>query len=426
MLETLRSYLYMPSQNVPQNSSITSVAPKQTLLSATTPISNNKMTNKSGQPLSYLGQDEWEFWKDAPLVYKDIYYLEIKNKYNINDIIKAFPEAHVKISHEGRLVISSEPNQIKKESLLQWFEDNGIIYSGFKYTLGVKRRDLGDLEAGFLKTLVKKGTELAIALIYSKHKSYISQVLDDMNDLPSYAAEIVLTLAITFNPDKKVPFLAYLSTMLGRKIQDISRAQTGRILTDFAIAYNRAIKDNPGIVENETELAASLKISVEQLRKRVSQLQERRSINSPQSLYYAPYKGSAEDMIIDLPTGEDYNIETRLLRMIDIEKLHHSIQTVAKNHHIILKPELTLNNVLAAKLDDEAVEKQQAAKGTSKLYSKQAAEILIGFKATYLKIWESKTSNEVSQILGVSLDLIRASEKRYYKTLREALSENQH
>jgi DNA-directed RNA polymerase specialized sigma subunit len=376
------------------------------------PVSKYKDNRSYGDALAYLGQPEWHFWNEAQLESKDIIYINIDSEFTVEELTAAFPEVNIKITVDGKLAISAYSGNLDKDALVSWLNDNNLFYNGIRAANNVKSRDISKLDKRFLDVITRKGTEFAISQIYSKHKSYVSMLIVDEREIPGVAAEIVLGLIEKFDANKGVPFLAYVSTRLGHKLQDIGRSQIGRVSTDFAIAYNRAITKTPEMRYDESLLSEAMGVDVERLRKRLSDLHDKRSIQSPISIYQ-PLQGGAEGemTLIQMPHDSEYSLEEQLLESESISRLYIAINKVAVKYDIILPKEL--NKILEASVDNN--EKQ---------VNKNSKKILTGMKSTYLRMWEEQNTTEISKILGVTSAYIRDSEKRYYLALRKEIDNN--
>ena len=386
-----------------------------------------------GKVSYYLGKPEWYFWEMSKLEPKDVFQINIITPFLISDIKKAFLGWHVEVSPDGKLVIYSRAGNLDKQIVLEWLENNNLVHNGFRSVMGTMRRDISKLDKRFFTEIIQDATKLAISQIYTKHKSYISQVTQDDTEIPGIATEIVLELAESFDADKGTPFLAYVALRLQNRLHDISRKQTGRALTDFAISYNRLVSLEPEAGYDDSLAAEKLGMTVEQFRKRVSDLYERRSIISPSSFSNVIRSDSeGEEQIIDIPTGDEYNVEEALLKLVDVEMLYSAMASVAEKYSISLPEELDEEYlyaafwekdklILEAKICRETLDETIRKGGVPKAYVKHAEEILLGLKATYLRLWEDRGTVEIAHLTGSSLSEVRAGEKRYHKALREAI-----
>lgn len=177
----------------------------------------------------------------------------------------------------SRIWVDEGRGQQARELIRQWCESHGVEVMNMRVESGVPFRDVGSIPGDLFAQLLLATTDWLYPRTYAIRRKLVADLeLIDDDDTRSMMYLFISDHADRFDSDRvgKNGTLNFASFMLGKLRkwpQDAARAAWGRTLVDDHMHINQAVDDSIATLHRrptEAELAARMKTSVSDLRKR--------------------------------------------------------------------------------------------------------------------------------------------------------------
>lgn len=216
----------------------------------------------------------------APAMVCDRIHWSTPESMSLTELLAAMPfQAHTRTWSDGqsRIWVDEGSGQQAREFIRQWCEEHGVEFMNMRVESGVPFRDVDSIPGDLFAQLLLATTDWLYPRTYAIRRKLVADLeLIDDDDTRSMMYLFISDHADRFDSDRvgKNGTLNFASFMLGKLRkwpQDAARAAWGRTLIDDHMHINQAIDDSIATMHRrptESELAARMKTSVSDLRKR--------------------------------------------------------------------------------------------------------------------------------------------------------------
>lgn len=223
---------------------------------------------------------EREILAMAPAMVCDRIHWSTPEPMDVTELLATMPfEARTRIWSDGqsRIWVNEGSGQQAREFIRQWCEEHGVEFMNMRVESGVPFRDVDSIPGDLFAQLLLVTTDWLYPRTYAIRRKLVADLeLIDDDDTHSMMYLFISDHADRFDSDRigKNGTLNFASFMLGKLRkwpQDAARAAWGRTLIDDHMHINQAIDDSIATMHRrptESELAARMKTSVSDLRKR--------------------------------------------------------------------------------------------------------------------------------------------------------------
>ena len=223
---------------------------------------------------------EREILAMAPSMVCDRIHWSTPEPMSLTALISDLPfQARTRAWSDGhsRIWVDEGHGQQAREFIRRWCEERDIEFVNMRVESGIPFRDVGSIPGDLFAQLLLATTDWLYPRTYAIRRKLVADLeLIDDDDTRSMMYLFISDHADRFDSDRvgKNGTLNFASFMLGKLRkwpQDAARAAWGRTLVDDHMHINRAIDDSIASVHRrptEAELAARMKTSVSDLRKR--------------------------------------------------------------------------------------------------------------------------------------------------------------
>ena len=319
---------------------------------------------------------EREILAMAPSMVCDRIHWSTPEPMSLTALISDLPfQARTRAWSDGhsRIWVDEGHGQQAREFIRRWCEERDIEFVNMRVESGIPFRDVGSIPGDLFAQLLLATTDWLYPRTYAIRRKLVADLeLIDDDDTLSMMYLFISDHADRFDSDRvgKNGTLNFASFMLGKLRkwpQDAARAAWGRTLVDDHMHINRAIDDSIATRHRrptEAELAARMKTSVSDLRKRECAVAEISGMRNYES-------------IITGSMGEDFEgVDTA--DSVDVALDSTSFQVDAMLTKSII----------------DSVKSPMAARGTSSADPMALA-------AVYLSFWGELSRQELAAELGV-------------------------
>ena len=223
---------------------------------------------------------EREILAMAPSMVCDRIHWSTPEPMSLTALISDLPfQARTRAWSDGhsRIWVDEGHGQQAREFIRRWCEERDIEFVNMRVESGIPFRDVGSIPGDLFAQLLLATTDWLYPRTYAIRRKLVADLeLIDDDDTRSMMYLFISDHADRFDSDRvgKNGTLNFASFMLGKLRkwpQDAARAAWGRTLVDDHMHINRAIDDSIASMHRrptEAELAARMKTSVSDLRKR--------------------------------------------------------------------------------------------------------------------------------------------------------------
>jgi hypothetical protein len=223
---------------------------------------------------------EREILAMAPSMVCDRIHWSTPEPMSLTALISDLPfQARTRAWSDGhsRIWVDEGHGQQAREFIRRWCEERDIEFVNMRVESGIPFRDVGSIPGDLFAQLLLATTDWLYPRTYAIRRKLVADLeLIDDDDTRSMMYLFISDHADRFDSDRvgKNGTLNFASFMLGKLRkwpQDAARAAWGRTLVDDHMHINRAIDDSIATMHRrptEAELAARMKTSVSDLRKR--------------------------------------------------------------------------------------------------------------------------------------------------------------
>ena len=223
---------------------------------------------------------EREILSMAPSMVCDRIHWSTPEPMSLTALISDLPfQARTRAWSDGhsRIWVDEGHGQQAREFIRRWCEERDIEFVNMRVESGIPFRDVGSIPGDLFAQLLLATTDWLYPRTYAIRRKLVADLeLIDDDDTRSMMYLFISDHADRFDSDRvgKNGTLNFASFMLGKLRkwpQDAARAAWGRTLVDDHMHINRAIDDSIATMHRrptEAELAARMKTSVSDLRKR--------------------------------------------------------------------------------------------------------------------------------------------------------------
>jgi len=223
---------------------------------------------------------EREILAMAPSMVCDRIHWSTPEPMSLTALISDLPfQARTRAWSDGhsRIWVDEGHGQQAREFIRRWCEERDIEFVNMRVESGIPFRDVGSIPGDLFAQLLLATTDWLYPRTYAIRRKLVADLeLIDDDDTRSMMYLFISDHADRFDSDRvgKNGTLNFASFMLGKLRkwpQDAARAAWGRALVDDHMHINRAIDDSITTMHRrptEAELAARMKTSVSDLRKR--------------------------------------------------------------------------------------------------------------------------------------------------------------
>jgi hypothetical protein len=223
---------------------------------------------------------EREILAMAPSMVCDRIHWSTPEPMSLTALISDLPfQARTRAWSDGhsRIWVDEGHGQQAREFIRRWCEKRDIEFVNMRVESGIPFRDVGSIPGDLFAQLLLATTDWLYPRTYAIRRKLVADLeLIDDDDTRSMMYLFISDHADRFDSDRvgKNGTLNFASFMLGKLRkwpQDAARAAWGRTLVDDHMHINRAIDDSIATMHRrptEAELAARMKTSVSDLRKR--------------------------------------------------------------------------------------------------------------------------------------------------------------
>lgn len=319
---------------------------------------------------------EREILAMAPSMVCDRIHWSTPEPMSLTALISDLPfQARTRAWSDGhsRIWVDEGHGQQAREFIRRWCEERDIEFVNMRVESGIPFRDVGSIPGDLFAQLLLATTDWLYPRTYAIRRKLVADLeLIDDDDTRSMMYLFISDHADRFDSDRvgKNGTLNFASFMLGKLRkwpQDAARAAWGRALVDDHMHINRAIDDSIASMHRrptEAELAARMKTSVSDLRKRECAVAEISGMRNYES-------------IITGSMGEDFE----------------GVDT-ADSVDVALDSTIFQVDAMLTKSIIDSVMSPMAARGTSSADPMALA-------AVYLSFWGELSRQELAAELGV-------------------------